>query len=182
MKPNQNDKVSIEVLQELESLTIPVLLNRPEAWNTLDIDYYPPRVERLYMNHGDGYRLYLHVKHHTNEKCLYHKHNWPSVIKQVFGRDEMGLAYSAEEINSDEAHTLPALCRTIIDAGTYYEMTQTDALHYVRPITPYSLSIMLTHGKYPEHVIRGEALTRPLEPLSDLRKLEILDLFTKHTA
>ena len=56
-------------------------------------------------------------------------------------------------------------------------MTQTDALHYVKPITPYSLSIMLTREKYPEHDIRGEAIDRQLNPLNNERKLEILELF-----
>lgn len=182
MKPNQNDKISIEVLQELESITIPVLLNRSELWNTLDIDYHPPRVERLFLNHGDGYRIYLHVIHHTDEPCLFHKHNWPAVLKQVYGSYEMGIAYSEKEISSDEAHALPSLARFIVAAGSYYEMTQTDALHYVRPITPCSMSIMLTNSKYPEHVIRPETVSRPLNPLSEERKLEILDLFKKHTA
>jgi hypothetical protein len=92
----------------------------------------------------------------------------------------MGITYSRDEVDSNMAYELPVLAKFIIAAGSYYEMTQTDALHYVRPITPFSLSIMLTKEKYPEHVIRKEANTRKLEPLSELRKLEILQLFKIH--
>jgi len=180
MKANQDNKVNIEKLKSFESLVIPALLTKPETWRTLDVDYHPPRVERLFLDHGDGYRIYLHVIHSTEHLCLFHKHNWPAALKQVHGSYEMGIAYCEEEVGSNEAHHLPMLARFIISEGSYYEMTQTDALHYVRPITPFSLSIMLTHEKYPEHAFREEALTRKLEPLSDLRKLEILTLFKKH--
>jgi hypothetical protein len=182
MSPNQNNTVSIERLKELESITIPVLLHRPEVWRTLDVDYHPPRVERLYMDHANGDRIYLHVKHATDSPCLLHKHNWPSVIKQVIGSDEMGITYSEDEINSSKAHTLPTLARFIIVEGSYYEMTQTDALHYVRPITPISYSIMLTNGRFYEHVFRQEAVTRKLSELSDDRKMEILDIFKSKMA
>lgn len=180
MKPNQNSRVSIEKLKEFERIVIPVLLRQPEKWKSLDVDYHPPRVERLFLNHGDGYRIYLHVIHKTEDECLYHKHKWPAALKQVYGSYKMGVTYSENEISSDEAHALPDLACFEISAGSYYEMTQTDALHYVKPISPFSCSIMLTNDLYPEHIYRKEAVDRPLHGLSDLRKLEILDLFNRY--
>lgn len=178
MKRNQDEHVNIHKLTQYERI-IPALLEQPEAWNSLDVNYHPPRVERLFHD-VDGYRLYLHVIHATQELCLFHKHNWPAALKQVHGSYEMGITYSEREISSREAHSLPVLARFIIAEGSYYEMTQTDAMHYVRPITPFSLSIMLTNEKYPESAIRTEAVDRKLEPLSDLRRLEVLALFKKH--
>ena len=179
MKPNLGGKVSIERLKEFERMVIPALLNQPEKWNSLDVDYYPPRVERLFLEHKNGYRIHLHVIHKTEERCLYHKHRWPAVFKQVFGSYKMGVTYSQEEIGSDEAHSMPDVVCFEVSAGSYYEMTQTDAMHYVRPITPISGSIMLTNELYPEHVFRKEVLNKPLNKLSELRKLEILNLFKK---
>ncbi len=181
MKSNQDNKVYIEKLVEFERMVIPSLLNQPDKWKTLDVDYHPPRVERLYTDFGDGYRIYLHVIHTTDEPCLFHKHKWPAVLKQVFGSYEMGITYAEDEISSSEAHTLPTLARFIISAGSYYEMTQTDAMHYVKPRTPFSCSIMLTNELYKEHEIRKEVLDRKLYELSPLRKMEILEMFKKHT-
>ena len=45
LKVNQNS-VSIEILKLLEP-NIKTLLNNSDIWNTLDVDYFPPRVERL---------------------------------------------------------------------------------------------------------------------------------------
>lgn len=177
MKPNQSGKVSIERLKEFERFVIPSLLVQPDKWKTLDVDYHPPRVERLFLEYGKGYRIYLHVIHRTDSECLYHKHKWPAALKQVYGTYRMGLTYSEKELGSQEAHALPDLACFEVSAGSYYEMTQTDALHYVKPISPFSCSIMLTNDMYPEHVFRKEALSSELKELSQMRKLEILELF-----
>ncbi len=46
MKNNQ-ELVNINILKSLEP-DIRKLLKRADVWKTLDVDYYPPRVERLY--------------------------------------------------------------------------------------------------------------------------------------
>lgn len=43
------------------------LLTKPEIWNTLDIDYFPPRVERVWTQFDENHRLFIHVIHPTNE-------------------------------------------------------------------------------------------------------------------
>ena len=175
MKPNHNKHINIDVLKSLENKIVDLMI-QPEVWKTLDVDYYPPRVERLYTTYLD-YRIFLHVIHKTNEKCLYHKHRWAAAFKQVAGSYEMGIAYSPEEINSDEAYALPDLARFIISKGSYYEMTQTDCMHYVKPITDLSYSIMITKDLYPEASFRKENLDKKLNELSEGRKREILSEF-----
>ena len=56
-------------------------------------------------------------------------------------------------------------------------MTQTDALHYVKPISKISHSIMLTKDLYPESTFRKEAKFDKLNELSQDRKLELLEIF-----
>jgi hypothetical protein len=177
MKPNLNT-ISIEILKSLEP-TIKELVKQPEIWNTLDVDYFPPRVERLYTDY-DGYRIYLHYIHPTDKPCLFHKHRWPAAFKQVAGAYEMGISYSEKEITSDEAYDLPILARFIIGINSYYEMTQTDCLHFVSPKGEYSASIMITpKDKYPEAEFRKEVLDRKLETFSELRKVTLLQFFSK---
>lgn len=156
---------------------IKLLLKYENEWKTLDVDYFPPRVERLYTTYCDC-RVHLHIIHPTNKKCLYHKHRWPAVIKQLKGSYEMGITYSAEEVSTDEAHNLPTLAKFKINEGSYYEMKQTDCLHYVKPDNyEPSYSIMLTKDLYPEASFRKETVDRKLEELSDERKKEILKIF-----
>lgn len=175
MKNNQ-ESVNINILKSLEP-DIRKLLKRADVWKTLDVDYYPPRVERLYTTFGE-YRIFLHIIHHTDEECLFHKHRWPAAFKQVDGCYEMGITYSEEDVDSLVAHNLPILSKFVIDTGSYYEMTQTDCLHYVKPITKTSASIMITKDLYADD--RKEANTLVLSELSEERKLEILLLFENY--
>lgn len=150
------------------------LLNHPEMWKSLNIDYYPPTVHRLYIDY-EGYRYYLHQIFHTDEPCLFHKHRWPSAIYIVAGQYEMGVAYSEQEISSDEAYDLPIAAKVFLTAGSYYEMTETHGLHYVKPISLSSLSIMVSGPLYKED--RKEALDRKLEILDEDTKKGLLYAF-----
>lgn len=174
MKPNQNS-VTIEILKSLEP-NIKDLLNLPDIWKTLDVDYHPPRVERLYTDY-EGFRVFLHTIHPTDSPCLFHKHRWPAAFKQVSGAYEMGITYSQAEVASDEAWSLPTIARFIINEGSYYEMTQTDCLHYVKPLDSPSMSIMITKELYYEADFRKEGLQVQLQELGEERKLELLNQF-----
>lgn len=171
MKKNQNT-VDVNILKSLET-DIYLLLNKPEVWNTLDVDYYPPRVERLWTVYN-GYRIFLHKIHKTDSACLYHKHRWPAAFKQLSGAYEMGITYSENEISTEQAAALPTLAKFIINAGSYYEMTQTDCLHYVKPLTDYSCSIMVTFDLYPEADFRKEVLDIKLNPLALKAKHDLI--------
>jgi len=176
MKLNQNS-VSIEILKSLEP-EIKELLDKPEVWNTLDVDYFPPRVERLWTQYK-GYRIFLHTIHPTDKPCLFHKHRWPAAFKQVSGSYEMGITYSEKEVSSDEAYDMPTLVRFIVSAGSYYEMTQTDCLHFVNPQGEVSHSIMITKDMYPESEFRKESLTIELSELEELRKITLLGVYKR---
>jgi hypothetical protein len=169
---------TIEHLKEAE-LHLPRLLQQPEIWNSLDVDYYPPRVERLWTQYDNEHRLFIHLIHPTDEPCLFHKHRWPASFKMIDGSYEMAITYCEGEINSDEAYKLPMISRFIMNTGSYYQMTDTHTLHYVKPMGGISTSLMLSGPLYPEADIRKEVVDRELKPLSDLRKLTILQWMQK---
>lgn len=177
MKYNQDEFISIDTMLSLENKIVE-LLKYPDKWKTLDVNYHPPRVERLWTEYN-GYRIFLHTIHRTNAECLYHKHRWPAVFKQLEGSYEMGLTYSEKEISSEEAHGLSDLGKFILAKGSYYELTQTDALHYVKPISSISHSVMITYDLYPEADFRKEIVDQPLYPLSEERKTELIEKFIK---
>jgi len=132
------DKTLIEELQKIESLELIELLANREIWNSVDIDYHPPRVERLWCQLGEN-RLYLHFIHPCEKGAsLFHPHPWPSVIHVIEGEYEMGVGFGAG-LNE------PAIFSTIMSQGSmYYDMPNKDGWHYVRPTKEICTSVMLT--------------------------------------
>lgn len=126
----------VAVLHRAEAL-LPDLLKDLEGWQTLDITYEPPRVERLWRQFEEGYRVCLH-RIHPCEKALFHPHPWPSAIKILSGTYEMGVGYGLDQEIPPEAATV------YLTAGSYYEMIEPDGWHYVRPLREPSLSVMVT--------------------------------------
>lgn len=132
---------------------LPVLLQ--DTWESLDIDYHPPRVERLFRPFGEG-RLYLHRVHPCRKAdALFHPHPWPCAIRVLSGRYEMGMGVGRER---------PVVASRLIATGPFdYEMTDRDAWHYVRAIGAPALSIMVTGAPWDRASPRPD---RPLRPLT----------------
>lgn len=164
----------IELLKQAEGF-LPDLLLMPDIWNTLDVDYFPPRVERLWTQYDPTHRLYIHIIHPTLEPCLFHKHRWPAAFKMIEGCYEMGVGYSEKEITSNEAYNMPIISKFILNEGSYYEMINTHTLHYVKPLVNPSISLMITGTLYPEASFRKEVLTKELQQLSNERKMQIIE-------
>ncbi|MEK6829504.1 MAG: hypothetical protein AABY15_05205 [Nanoarchaeota archaeon] len=127
----------IEKLQQIERVKLYDLLCDASIWKSVDIDYHPPHVERLWCQLGN-YRLYLHFIHPCKrEEALFHPHPWPSVIHVIEGQYEMGMGFG-------EGLKEPEIFSTIFTyGGMYYEMPHRDGWHYVRPLSVTS-SVMLT--------------------------------------
>ncbi|MDP2343260.1 MAG: hypothetical protein Q8O67_20040 [Deltaproteobacteria bacterium] len=123
----------LEVLHRAER-ALPVLLGSAE-WKSIDVNYEPPRVERLWVGFESQYRLSLH-RIHPCAAALFHPHPWPSAVRILDGRYEMGVGYGKE--------SPPEAARLILAPGSEYEMIDPDAWHSVRPLSRSTLSIMVT--------------------------------------
>src|SRR4051812_43004128 len=112
----------IAALQRAEK-ALPDLLERDEAWTSLDVNYEPPRVERLWRSFEDDFRIYLH-RIHPCDTALFHPHPWPSAVRIISGKYEMDVGYSGDAENKDGPPPVAAhLCLT---AGSHYEMVHAD--------------------------------------------------------
>ena len=154
---------------------LPVLLRQPVGdWNSLDVDYEPPRVERLWWPFGGQYRLMLHRIHPCTE-ALWHPHPWPSAVEVVEEAYEMGVSYHGPE---------EPLVTMVLKAGSSYEMLNPKAWHYVRPLEKPSLSIMVIGQPYEKQVYdhSNYGKNRDLKPLTDEAKLDLVKAFQKHFA
>ena len=148
-----------------------------DKWNSLDVDYHPPRVLRLWRNinfEGAEYRLYLHRILHTDKPCLYHKHRWPSAIFLLEGSYEMGISYDVDPIPplSTKLKT-PTIATFVLNKGSGYEMLDPHGIHYVKPITPDSISVMIS-GPVFKDIYTKESKNKVLHVLDEAAKKDLL--------
>ncbi len=163
----------IDVLTELEK-QLPEWLEQPELWNTLMIDYRPPKVERLWRQVGE-YRLFLHCIYPcTKRQAFFHPHKWPSAVKILRGGYEMGVGFGKGIKRPKVSHTI------YFGPGSGYEMLHRDAWHYVRPVDGPSFSTMIT-GK-PWRRAMPDVPSEPLSALPEDRFKKLRQLFLRMLA
>ncbi len=147
---------------------LPDLLKQFLKWQSLDIDYHDPRVERLWMPY-DNSRIMLHCIHPCkSEDALFHRHPWPSAMRIIQGRYEMAVGYGTT------AEPPPVAAKMILYPGSEYEMTEPNGWHYVRPLDGCVYTIMVTGKPWKNDSPRS---TKPLIELSEKRKEEIIKVF-----
>lgn len=176
----------LQILQEYEKGTILNVLDLSNHhFKSLDVDYFPPHVERISINIGN-YRIYFHVLHPCEKgKSLYHSHPWESAIHVISGTYEMGLSFSTSEndlidVESGKYNLQRAkdeICKIQVDSGMYYEMLNKHGWHYVRPIgNQPCYSVMMTGNL----LYKGGKAPYELKELSDQRVTEIKEWFFNH--
>lgn len=175
----------LRALQNIELNDLTRLLKEPnDSWNTMDVDYHPPRVERVWKQVNPSCRVLLHRIHRCNEdETLWHAHPWPSAVSVVSGMYEHRVGYMIGGYEAPSASNIVTLCRTVLRWGSYYEMTQPQAWHCVRPISLSCLTIMVTGLPYAKDLVQPSLVT-PSErqgPLSDKARDEILDEFRRRS-
>jgi len=132
-------------------------------WHSLDVDYTPPRVERIWIPF-ENHRINLH-RIWPCDKALYHPHPWPSAIYVLTGKYEMAVGTKDVEAS-----------RVVLTAGSSYEMINPEGWHYVRPLDEPSLSVMLTGKPFENQVFdHGDfGKDAPLQPLSETAKMNLI--------
>ena len=161
-------------LKKLEKEGMAKLFKR--GWTSVDVDYHPPKVERVWTQIGLN-RVYLHVIHPCEkEEALYHPHPWKSAMHIIqpqgieTGIYEMGIG---GWFNGIETY-----CTMEFHGEGYYEMVDKNGFHYVRPVDKPIYSIMLAGPKiWNEN--HGD-LKQKLNPLKPERTTEILNIFKKY--
>lgn len=167
----------IQTLKNLEAGVLLDLLKDPSKWKTLDIDYHPPHVERVWTQ-LENYRIYLHIIHPcTQDQSLYHSHPWSSSMHILNGVYEMGIGYSDIDLSDSDIdnHKNNLPCKVEFHGEAYYEMTNPNGWHYVRPITT-CMSIMITGEKW-DGSVSSNKLDHKLSELSEDRKINIINSF-----
>jgi hypothetical protein len=144
-------------------------LSDENSWNSVYVDYHHPYVTRLWRQIGQE-RIYLHkiLPCETNQSLL-HTHPWPSAMKVIKGRYEMGVGYSENASTST-----PVIASTLIlPKHSYYEMADINSWHYVRPLDDSpSYSLMITGKPWGRESPKSDYV------LGELRNYEKTDIFS----
>lgn len=162
----------IDKLKQIEEKMILELLQKPEVWKTLMVDYHPPVVERCWTQVGN-FRILLHFIHKCETKdALFHPHPWPSAMHVLNGKYEMGLGFGEGLVEPEK------MCTILLEnGGAYYDMTHIDGWHYVRPVEGVCATVMLIGKPWGREEIKSD---EPLSPMTEMRKMMILEWFTNY--
>lgn len=159
-----------QALRKVER-ALPALLQDDAGWKDVDVDYHPPRVERLWRDWED-WRIYLHRLHPCDPaQSLFHPHPWPSAMLLLSGEYEMGIGYGEGDVQP------PISKRRVMKPGSRYAMDDINDWHYVAPIGEPVMSLMVTGKPW------GRPSPKPskqLLPLSTEARAEILAFFRDH--
>lgn len=164
-----------ELKDLLKSTEFRTWLANPQLWESLDVDYHPPRVERVWMKYNEM-RVSLHVIHPCKEnEALLHPHPWKSgmYILPIGGIYEHAVGY--QDVDEFGNKTFKIVCTQQFRGDAYYEMLERKSVHYVRPIGLPVYSIMISGPKIWDG--NGTKVDKDLGPLSNERKAEILNIF-----
>ncbi len=143
------------------------------AWNSLNIDYHPPKVERLWAQIG-SMRLMVHRIHPVQateaKDALFHPHPWPSAVFIISGSYEMGIGYGAA------SETPPLAAKVLLSPGSSYEMTDKNSWHYVSPRVNSSISLMLIDSPWDKpHPFYTEGEKVRLNPLTEGARQKVIE-------
>ncbi len=159
----------ISVLSKIED-ELPGMLRDDIGWLSLDINYHPPLIQRLWRQHGE-YRVYLHrTVPCPRHEALMHPHPWPSAVRVIDGVYEMG-------IGTGPGPLAPPISATIYQVGGLfvYEMLDPHAWHYVRAVSEIATSVMVTATPWPDPIEVPKH--PPLGPLTPQAHVEMLNHF-----
>lgn len=147
------------------------LLEDADAWETLDVTYHPPHVQRLWRPWKDG-RLYLHrIEPCPLAEALLHPHPWPSAVSVETEGYWSRTAYEMEDgmvAGHSDAWMPP---------GSVYEMPHRDTWHSVAPAFAAAMTVMVTGPLFRKPSLGAEKPPEKQRPLSDKDKAMLMQDF-----
>lgn len=168
-----------EALEELPDL---IGADGPE-WNSLDINYHHPFVQRVWLPWREDYRINVHrIMPCSPEDALWHPHSWPSAMLVLDGEYEMGIG--DEHTFGEESlwrRSPKIVAKVVLTTGSFYEMVKQSGWHYVAPRVP-TYTVMLTGLPFEERLTEEDRkflkLPKPEFRLTSLDDETVADIQT----
>ncbi len=164
-------KLSIDLLNHTGIRNRIIEMFFQDIWESLDVDYHPPRVHRLYTDFMN-YRINLHKIYPCDKKdALLHAHPWPSVMEVLPGaKYEMGVGFS----DGNNPEDVKMVLKMVSNKGFQYEMLNKNGWHYVRPIDGCTYTLMITGKPWDR---KSPKSSKKLKPLHIDYENELLNYF-----
>jgi hypothetical protein len=148
---------------------LPDLMAQKESWQSLNVNYETPNVQRIWRQHGD-IRINLHRIMPSKEKPFFHPHPWPCSVAILKGAYKMGLGYGNKK---------PKIISTcVLSQGSKYEMVSKHAWHYIDPINEPVYSIMISGIPWKNPLLKNNS-NLALDRLNSDVFNELFDIFIK---
>ena len=149
-----------------------------DDWQSLDIDYHKPHVERVWIQ-WHGFRVNLHRIHACKRhEALYHPHPWPSVVKIIGGSFDDDLSnggyWTAIGSGPPDGPDPPKVAEMWAPAGSIITMEDPYGWHLVAP-PKESYSLMITSAPWENKFPFKPGMK--LRPMNDDKIEEVKDLF-----
>lgn len=145
---------------------LPELIQDESLWQSKFINYEFPHVSRLYRKEvciQGEYYLSIHemesIPYPYN--ALYHNHDYPLLIKVLSGVQLVQFGYKNGSYKQEN-----------FAFNNQYIMESEDQYHSVTPLTPKTLSLMITYKQFAGEKRHNQP---QLQELSTARKFEILE-------
>lgn len=145
---------------------LPQLIEEEYYWQSKFIDYEFPYVSRLYRSEECSQGNY-YISIHEMEpipypyNAFYHNHDYPLLIKVLSGVQLVQFGYESGCYKQEN-----------FTYNNHYIMESEDQFHSVTPLTPKTLSLMITYKQFAGQKRHNQP---QLKELSRGRKLEILE-------
>ncbi len=162
---------------------LPQWLHDPDLWYSMDVNYHPPRVERLYRKFEDG-RIFLHCIYPCGrDEALIHPHPWPSAMLVLSGRYRTIVGAGAQR--KRPVMVMESMVSATPEADYRYTMDNPAGWHSVIPEGGPVYSIMVAGPRWsrwiPEETL---AIAGRLTTLTPNRVSELLEtvagLYAQH--
>lgn len=150
------------------------MLNKPESWDSLDINYHPPRVYRLSCTYM-GLKINLHkIYPCKTSEALMHPHPWESVMEVLPGsKYQMLVGYN----EGNDPKDVNIVLNMISSTGFQYAMPHKNGWHSVSPIDGCTYTLMITNKPWNRPAPKASFELKQFE--NDF-KLEILNYFKQN--
>lgn len=145
---------------------IPELIQDESLWQTKLIDYEFPHVSRLYRKEiCDQGEYYLSIHEIASipypHNAFYHNHDYPILVKALSGVQLVQFGHESGCYKQEN-----------FTCNNHYIMESEDQFHSVTPLTPKTLSLMITYKQFAGDKRHNQP---QLRELSNERKFEILE-------
>lgn len=165
---------STSLLQVLDKALdlLPDLLSEPlDTWRTERIDSLPTldRLVRTIVIDDEQFDLFLHRGYMKKGTIEPHTHPCRAAMCVVYGSYELMLGYGKERFNP--------VSKILLRKGCRYEMTEPYTWHYFKPLSDFTLSIMVAGRLYEEKQVGQPGMTSVELPKKSAQ--EVLDLFAQ---